>query len=310
MTGAAAGRRGVVGAYLRDHWQGRQSLAWSFWVNLVLLRAAILGLAPFTRPPFIEDPVVAAGVAIAYFLVLQVGVFAWQIVGVVRAGDAYQSNFGAGSLVIAVHLAIVAAMALTLTSVVSVFLHLFEEPAGEPEYLAWERARAARYQLALDADDATLLRFTGSFELGVIRKLTALVQAHPGLRGIVLDSPGGHVYEGRGVAKLIQRQGLDTYVFGTCSSTCTTVFIAGKTRVLGPQGRLGFHQQWMDADYPVFLVDEEAEMRKDLDFYAAQGIAPAFRDKVFVTPHDRLWFPSPDELLAAGVVHRIAETAQ
>jgi len=310
MTGAAAGRRGGFGAYLRDHWQGRQSLAWSFWVNLVLLRAAILVLEPLTRPPFIDDPLVATGVALAYFLVLHVAVFAWQVVGVVRAGDAYQRDFGASGLLIAVYLAIVAAAAMTLTSAVSVFSHLLQEPEGEPEYLAWERARAARYQLVLDADDATLLRFSGSFELGVIKKLDALLQQHPGLRGIVLDSSGGHVYEGRGVAKLVQRQGLDTYVFGSCSSTCTTVFIAGNTRVLGPQGRLGFHRQWMDADYPVFLVDEEAEMRKDLDFYAAQGIAPAFRDKVFVTPHDRLWFPSPDELLAAGVVHRIAETAQ
>ena len=307
MTADSSPRRpGSVTGYLRRHWRGEQSLAWSFWVNLVLLRALILGLARFTRPPFIEDPALAAAVTVAFFLVFHLAVFAWQIVGVVRACDAYQRDFGVSGLTLITYVGIAGALAVTLTSAVGAFLLLFQEPEGEPEYLAWERERAARYSLALDESDPTLLRFTGTFELGVTKKLTALLAAHPGIRGIVLDSPGGHVYEGRGVATLVQRHGLDTFVFGRCSSACTTAFIAGKTRVLGPQGRLGFHQHWMDADYPVYLVDEEAEMQKDLAFYEAQGIAPAFREQVFVTPHDGLWFPGVEEMMDAGVVHRIA----
>ena len=103
----------------------------------------------------------------------------------------------------------------------------------------------------------------------------------------------------------MQRYGLDTYVLGRCNSACTTVFIAGKTRTLGPAGRLGFHQHWMDADYPVYLVDEVTEMQKDLAFYEAQGIAADFLEQVFITPHDGLWFPSQAEMLAAGVATRI-----
>lgn len=310
MTGGSPGRRPFsLTGYLRDHWQGRQSLAWSFWVNLVMLRAVILGLDRFTRPPFVEDPQLVAVVTVAFFLVFHVAVFAWQIVGVVRACDAYQSDFGASGLTLITYVGIAGAVAVTLTSAVGAFLLLFQEPPGEPEYLAWERERAARYSLVRDPDDPTLLRFSGTFELGVTKKLNAMLQEDPVIRGIVLESPGGHVYEGRGAANLIMRHGLDTFVFAQCSSACTTAFIAGKTRVLGPEGRLGFHQHWMDANYPVYLVDEEAEMQKDLAFYEAQGIAPDFRRRVFITPHDGLWFPSQEELLAAGVAHRISETA-
>jgi len=308
MTSVSARRRsGTITGYLLDHWRGRQSLAWSFWVNLVALRAAILGLDRFTRPPFLEDPLLVAAVTVAFFLVFHVAVFAWQLVGVVRACDAYQSHSGASSLMLVTYVGIVGVLALTLTSAAQAFLLLFQEPEGEPEYLAWERERAARYSLAADVGDPTLLRFSGTFELGVTKKLRALLEADSAIRGIVLDSPGGHVYEGRGTANLILRHGLDTFVFGQCSSACTTAFIAGRTRVLGPEGRLGFHQHWMDADYPVYLVDEAAEMKKDLAFYEAQGIAPAFREQVFVTPHDGLWFPGAEELIAAGVVHRVAE---
>lgn len=308
MTGAAPGKGlGTFTGYLQAHWQGQQSLAWSFWVNLVLLRAAILGLDRFIRPPFLEDPLAVALATVAFFLIFHVVVFAWQIVGVVRACDVYQSNFGASGLTLITYVGIAGAAAVTLTSVVGAFILLFQEPEGEPEYLAWERARIARYSLAPDPGDPTLLRFSGSFELGVTKKLKVMLQEDPGIRGIVLDSPGGHVYEGRGSGNLIQRHGLDTFVFGQCSSACTTAFIAGKTRVLGPEGRLGFHQHWMDADYPVYLVDEEAEMRKDLAFYEAQGIAADFREQVFVTPHDGLWFPSTEELLEAGVAHHVSE---
>lgn len=309
MTGAVPEKGlGTLAGYLRAHWQGRQSLAWSFWVNLVLLRVAILALDRFTRPPFLEDPLAVTMVTIAFFLVFHVVVLAWQIVGVVRACDAYQSNFGASGITLVTYVGIAGAAAVTLTSAGSAFLLLLQEAPGEPDYLAWERDRAARYSLAPDPEDPNLLRFTGTFELGVTKKLRALLQENPSIRGIVLDSPGGHVYEGRGTASLILRHRLDTFVFGQCSSACTTAFIAGRTRVLGPEGRLGFHQHRMDADYPVYLVDEEAEMQKDLAFYESQGIAEDFREMVFVTPHDGLWFPDTDEMLAAGVAHRIAGT--
>lgn len=293
------------GAYLRDHWQGRQSLAWSFWVNLVLLRAVILALDPFTRPPYIENTMAVAVVTVAFFLFCHVLVFAWQIVGVVRACDSHQSDFGASSLPLVVYVGIACSVAVTLAPAYSAFLLLNQEPEGEPEYLAWERERAARYSLARDSENPALLRFAGTLELGVTKQLTALLSEEGRIRGLVLDSPGGHVYEGRGVAKLVQRFGLDTYVTGTCSSACATVFIAGKERVLGPEGRLGFHQHLMDANYPVYLVDEEAEMKKDLAFYEAQGIAPGFLEQVFATPHDGLWFPDSEEMLAAGVISRV-----
>ncbi len=168
----------------------------------------------------------------------------------------------------------------------------------------WEHERAAKYSLTVSSDGARVL-LTGSFELGLTKKLKALLQEHPNVKGIVLSSPGGNIYEGRGVAKLMMQHRLDSYVFESCYSACTTAFITGTTRTLGPNGRLGFHSYRVEADYQVPFADTVREQTYDRKLYESQKIKDEFLNKVFESPPSELWFPSTKELLEAGVVHRI-----
>ena len=94
-------------------------------------------------------------------------------------------------------------------------------------------------------------------------------------------------------------------MFETCKSACTTAFIAGGTRILGANGRLGFHQFSVNAANHVPYIDPEAQQKKELEFYTAQNIQPAFLDKIFRAAHSEIWFPTTDELLTSGVVHKI-----
>jgi len=291
--------------YIQSHWLGRQPLAWSFWVNLVLLRALLLYLEEFFRFPSSGGVYHSEIAAIGFFIVAHVVIYAWQIVGVVRCCDRYLSHYWSIMLVWGAYFGIAVSLLFTFVGVLETFqINILK--SDEPLLSSiWDRERASRYSLTVSSD-GTRVSLTGSFELGLTKKLRALLQDHPGVKSIVLASPGGNIYEGRGVAKLIKQHGLNSYVFETCYSACTTAFIAGATRTLGPHGKLGFHSYRVEADYQVPFADPVGEQNYDRKLYNSQNIKDGFLNKVFESRPSELWFPSTKELLEAGVVHRIA----
>lgn len=222
-----------------------------------------------------------------------------------RAGDVYLQRYRSSVLVPAAHVAVIASLILTIASGFAATQTLFFRQPDRNLAEEWERERAGRYRLSVDGD-SRLLHLTGQFELGITRSLSSILDERPTITGIVLDSEGGYVVEGRGVARLIRERGLDTYVFGVCKSACTTAFIGGRERTIGPNGRLGFHQYSMEVNYPDKLLNPRAEQDRDRLFFAQQGVKPAFLSRVFDKPHDDIWFPELEELLEAGVVKRIS----
>jgi len=291
--------------YIRTHWRGNQSLVWSFWVNLVALRIAILFCEHFTHPPFSDKSTTALVLTVAYFIVFQLIVYPWQILGLIRACDRYLVERGSYVSVLLAQFAMVLSLLATLIYVLGAFQSLFANPAAmiinqrqpSPPLLS-------PYTLTLN-DEATRIVLKGSFRIGITKEMASLLEQNPGVQGIVLGSDGGRITEGRGVARLIMEHGLDTYVFDVCKSACTTAFIAGASRILGPEGKLGFHQITMDSKFKTPYIDPEAEQLIDLTFYRRQKIAEDFLQNVFKTPHTDIWFPSTKVLLAAGVVHKI-----
>lgn len=290
--------------YLRTHWRGEQPFAWSFWINLVLLRVAAFSLEGLLTPIFAEHPRILVVATVGFFLLFHVALYIWQIVGVLRAGDRYLQSYGSSIWVPAAHVGVIASFILTSVSGFAASQNLFVDKPDRNLAEAWQRERAARYTLTV-TDDGRYIRLTGQFELGVTRGLTTLLSEHPDVRGIILNSEGGYISEGRGVARLIRNKGLDTYVFDVCKSACTTAFMGGKNRAIGENGRLGFHQYWVAVNYPEKLLSPQVEQDKDRSFFAEQGIHPRFLTQIFDKPHSDIWFPGREELLQAGVVQRI-----
>jgi hypothetical protein len=293
--------------YLRSHWRGRQSLAWSFWVNLVLLTAILLSVENLIIKAVFGDPSAAAAAVLVSFVAFRLIICIWQIVGLARACDRYQRAYGSIATVWAVHLGIVASLAFVCTSVLASAQSVFLERETELLSSRWERERAAKYALTL-SDDGTVIFLNGSFEGGITKGLAALMEEHRALRTVVLESPGGNTFEGRGVARLIRAHRLDTHVAGDCFSACTLAFIAGEARTLGPRGRLGFHQYGLDAQYQLPFVDIADEQDSDRETFEARSVGKEFVEKIFDAPHEGLWIPSSGELVDAGVIHAIAET--
>lgn len=160
------------------------------------------------------------------------------------------------------------------------------------------------YRFRLSEDGATIY-LDGNFEHGMTADLTALLARNDAVAEIVLASEGGNIFEGRGVAGLIEAHGLDTFVKRTCASACTRAFIAGRNRTLARGGRLGFHAYRLDANYPLPFVDIAGEQERDRAFFRARKVKEAFLNLMFAIDGPELWIPSPETLLAAGVATRI-----
>ena len=224
--------------YLQDHWAGRHPLTLAFWVNLVALRLAAIAFEAYVLMPFAEGSLAGLIATILYLLLAHGAFFAWQIVGLVRACDRYQVAFGTMAVVWGVHTGIVISLFFTIVSSFTTFQNSFIVRDDGLLFLVWEQERAAKYSLELSRDESRIM-LDGSFELGVTKKLRALLEENPKVEALVLASSGGNTYEGRGIAKLVQAHKLDTFVFKDCFSTCTLAFAAGTQRLLGSSARLG-----------------------------------------------------------------------
>ncbi len=277
----------------------------SFWLNLICVRAVILGLERLTYPPFIEPSAAAVWISVIFVAVFHGIIFAWQIVGVVRAVDRDQGALGSIATAFSAHFGIAVTILISAIVVFSAFQDLLRDPTKTRLHAKLVRPDTlGPYTLTVNAD-GTLINLRGDFRIGITKDLAAFIDQHPTATGVVLNSPGGNIFQGRGVATLIRDGGLNTYVIDTCRSTCTTAFIAGRKRFLGRSGTLGFHQYGIDTNINSLLPDPRAEQETDLTSYAAQGVNADFRQKIFDTPHDKIWLPGADELIAGGVVHEI-----
>ncbi|MGJ3259601.1 MAG: hypothetical protein ACFE0S_08360 [Rhodospirillales bacterium] len=295
--------------YLRDHWNGRHPLARAFWINLVAVRAVAIWLESLLEPLARKDPERTLTLYIPIAILSHVILLTWQLIGTVRSLDAFERDRGAMYAVWGTQLGIVLAVGASIVSVIVSVQPMLLDPPGEPLHKVWERERANKYDITLDANGHTL-SIVGEIELGMAKALRRVFAERQDIRVVSLESPGGHIYEGRAVAKLIEQHGLDTFVAGACESACVTAFMGGRERVLGPGGKIGFHQYGDAAKYPTPLADLGNEQELDRAYFASRGVASPFLDKVFDAPHDAIWYPTQAELLAAGVVHRLRQTRE
>jgi len=161
------------------------------------------------------------------------------------------------------------------------------------------------YNLTLSESGRSIV-LNGYIDFGITKDLADLLELEDSVDHIQLHSPGGRIAEARGLVKVIERFGLATTAQGDCASACTLVFMAGHTRYLEPQSRLGFHRYAQNSAVIEFLMKQDPldEQERDMAIFRKANIDEAFLDRIMATPHQQMWFPTVNELLAAGVVNR------
>ncbi len=225
--------------------------------------------------------------------------FVWQSVGVLRSAHDFYDAGGQRHVIWGAKLILGFSAFWVFAYSIEAWQMTRDNDNPLPTAQAERAARAVKYSLAVDGN-AVVLR--GSIELGVTDRLRDLLESYPDVTEIYLTSQGGHIYEARGIATVIQQAGLSTVAVQNCSSACTTVFIAGRSRLLAGGAKLGFHQYRIDADYAVLGADTARAQDRDRAFFQAAGVADWFLDQMYQTAADGMWYPNVTELIAAGVV--------
>jgi hypothetical protein len=286
--------------YIYKHWRGELSLAVSFWINFFLLNVALRLFAVwFTQSTPVKHPVIASRIIIIYLILFLVICYPWQIIGLWRACNRHIKESGKNLWARTAQVLVILGFLGTLAN-----LNLSWPTYKEIYQLGFEKDEFANYKLELKQNNS-LIHLQGGLGFGVSKEVARLLKKHPDVKGIILDSYGGRIYEGRELSKLILIYGLDTYSLKGCYSAATTAFIAGKNRFLGTGANLAFHQYYMGYKNLGVFVDMEKEQEEDLRIFQRQGVKREFIEKLFNTPHNDLWYPSVDEMLDAGVIHGI-----
>lgn len=307
MSGVTTNKQNSV---LLRFWRGEVHMAVAFWpVGL------FLSSFPLFLPPLFDR--VAEGFgrdhplwALCEFLGLHILIlvtFVFWAVGLWRSAGRYRSAARAsGTWTLWSHLARLVAIMMVLmigpvglAASAPILAELFRVAVlGDPDIPSYEiRVLAGGSEVEIG----------GGIKYGMSSDLIAALDANPGAKVIHLNSGGGRVGEAEILADIVRDRGLDTFVRFSCSSACTTIFLAGERRFADPDAQLGFH----GSRFPGMKAGDEHDAggRWSLQLHLA-GIRADFIARAVSVPFSEIWFPSMVEMTAAGVVTALAGEEQ
>jgi len=290
--------------YIARHWHGEQSLAWSYWINNVVLATPLaLGLTGLMSWISAKgDSLQISSIVLLMGFPLLLALDVWCIVGAWRAATAY---LYAGGFRLWGWLARISLGLGALQLLVSVLLGLLPN-LGQ----FWQMARGidplGQATLSLSADGRSLL-LSGTIGMGDAERLRVMLDSPAAreLRRVELTSPGGRVREAEKMAAALKQHGQASRVVGSCESACTLVFLAGNPRQLTSGGRLGFHRASTGTYNPVF---EELANQQLAGIYRDLGLPQSMIDKTLRTPSYSMWFAPREELLVHSLIAPLPQT--
>jgi hypothetical protein len=295
-------RRHARGGYFIRHWAGDLPLALAGGLNGIVVVIFAYAAASAVGA-LLEKAQVPAGMVLAASLMLLylalAALWAWYFVGTWRAASSHARTGGLAVCAGAAKLAVVVAISQLFTYFANVPLPIVSEHVR----IAFGDTRFGEGRFTL-LRDGTELAFSGGINIGTAREFQRRLAAAPQVRVLHLNSGGGRISEADVMAAEIRKRKLITFVSDECHSACTILFLAGRERWLGEQGKLGFHQPHFPGlrrEHVRAIVHQEK--RKLLSL----GVEYDFAAKALSTPNDSIWIPSNAELLAAGVLTRFVD---
>ena len=282
--------------FIVRHWRGHLSLSRSWFlvggvISTILFLVLSAGLAMFSTT---SDSLQAVAAATLLFFLLFVAVRTWAVVGIwrsagnhkARGGTSLWANIARVLLVLGVLGSAVQARNYWLMTSEYGKLALGRDALGKPA------------SMTVSADGRILL-IDGALASGSWQVFRSLIDQHPAVKAVHLNSIGGRIFDADKIAGLIRTRRLDTQVVDRCVSACTIILIAGHERMANRLANIGFHQP----DFP----GTDGAMRAGMiagnsELYREAGIAQPFIDRVMATPPANVWYPNYDELMQAGVL--------
>lgn len=290
--------------FIRKHWLGQYSLSISFWLVLVLLGFVYHFFASF----ILQQISLAYSKQLTSLIVYQFSggilLLPWQVIGVLRSAEYHFKTHGRPIILHSVQ----AVVLVGSTVILSHFVGQIQTLTIEKD-ISDHQAKVTPTQYSIQwRQDKKQILLSGPLDFGVTNAVRQLLEIHPNAEQVVLESEGGQIYEGRGLAVLFQQYEIDTYSFSYCLSSCTTAFIGGTKRYLGKDAELGFHQYaYKPEKLKTFqtFYNLEDEQNKDLEIYRSKNVSEDFITQMFKKPNNEIWYPDRETLLETGVVTAI-----
>jgi len=278
-------------AYIGKHWKGELSLAQSFFVNNLGLNLAIYSLTVQLHQLMATESPTHTAKAILASKVLTLCLMPWQLVGLWRATKKTTPSL---KLTLEIYIA-----AITL----GILQSLIKDRDAIPDLfrLGFLPDPLGTYTVSTNQAGNTL-SISGHFGFGISDEVEKHFAENPGIKLIILNSPGGYIYEGRRTAKFFAQKQLITVSTQECSSICTLPYLAGRQRLLGPGAELGFHQY--HSLYQSFGSLSE-QQRLDRKLLTEFGISESFIDKIYSVNSQSIWKPDHDILIKQGIINEI-----
>lgn len=292
-------------SFLTAHWFGKLPLGITLWINLVALLIVISCAELFLLSKLTANITQLINLTLISLFFTRLVIFPWQLIGLLRAiefdyiehKNLLKTRALQGFAVLTILFTLVYCLEVIQGTLYYIKQVEFYSRPGEK----------IAYQLNVSEDQQHLI-IRGDLDIGITTAARSAIGAHPQIRSVVLQSRGGHIYEGRGLAMLFTEHEIDTYVYEECSSACATAFVGGKQRYIGTEGKLGFHQYRVETSktsHFVHFYNLLAEQQRDLALFKARGIDQAFLSRIFDQPASRIWFPDHSTLLDAQIVNYV-----
>lgn len=286
-------------SYFRRHWRGDLPLAWSLWINCIVIYLVLgVALAWLGRSNHFSLPTTTA-VSTA-LLLFAAALLPWQLVGCWRSAMFHIQITGR---------TVPARLAQALM-LVGVLVVLDRAQTLQKQYLWVASVESDGYQVLL-LGDGKEIEVCGTLVSGISKEVRKLLDRSPHVEILRLNSDGGWFREGEDLLELIEARGLITYSSTGCNSACTVAFVGGRSRVLNQEASLGFHatssfkprrERWKGQS-------EVAERLQNLAVFGSRGVDEEFVVKISDSPYDQMWYPTHKELLDAGFITRISDGA-
>ena len=288
--------------YFQAHWRGEQSLAWSFWINGVVLTV----LGQFGITAIIESVydsgigLQAATVTTLLLILLAVICTVWQFVGIWRSASrtsvTTQRSFWPGVAKFMVVLVVFTATMQTVTATTDLVAILRE--LRDPTLVDYEVERV----------DDTYLTLTGAInDESAAEVIDGL--SDPAIAAILLDSHGGLTEPAIRLARYIREHGVMVIAKNQCVSACVIV-LAGSPHVsIYPRTEVTFHRTEPVAEFinPDFRAESQQYLAESDEIYREFGIADWAID---TAARHEFWTPTVDQLVQMKLVGFIFDAEQ
>ncbi|KAA6186264.1 hypothetical protein F2Q65_05545 [Thiohalocapsa marina] len=149
----------------------------------------------------------------------------------------------------------------------------------------------------------TWIRVEGPIDEGFADAVVARLRREKAV-GLIINSPGGSLYEARRLGRYLRENGLRVGVDGLCTSACVDVLAGGIERYVTPEARLGIHQ----SKVPPHLSTHEGGQLSVVAavlYLREMGVDESIALAAAAVPNDRMSWISVPEALESGLATRL-----